>query len=224
MLERLGILALVIIVLSVAGQQVADRYDNTNELFRKLFHVMHGVTLAGLAFVVPLNWIIALEVLFFISVLIARYVVGKYGRVIGWAGYLGRAYRVGRLSYGEFFFPISVIGVVMLANTKWEFAASVLVLGLADAVAAIIGKKYGAATSYAILGQKKSLIGSAAFFVVALAIISWYAAFAPQVHGLLTILAVVSISVVLTLTENIGVYGSDNLLIPLIAVLLLNSL
>ena len=224
MLERLGVLALVIIILSVVGQQFADRHSESNEVFRKLFHVIHGVALAGLAFAVPLNWIIALEILFFISVLIARYVVDKYGKVISWAGYLGRAYRVGRLSFGEFFFPLSVIGVVLLAQTKWEFAASVLVLGLADAMAAIVGKKYGASTTYAILGQKKSLAGSAAFFVVALAITSWYALFAPHIHGLLPGLAIVAISLVLTLTENIGVYGSDNFLIPLVAVLLLNSL
>lgn len=222
MLTRLLILAGVMLVLSLIGQQIADRYSNDNESFRKLFHVMHGLALAGLAFVVPLSWIIGLEIVFFISVMITRYLVQSKSHFVRIIGYMSRAYKVGRLSYGEFFYPISIILIVLLAHSKWEFAAAVLILGLADTAAAIIGKKYGSSSTYKVLGQKKSLMGSAAFFLITIVIIIGFTAFAPHIAapGAFILMA----SLLITLTENVGVYGSDNLLIPIATVLLLNAM
>jgi phytol kinase len=223
MITRLAVLIVVIAILSFVGQQLADKHSKDNESFRKLFHIMHGVTLAGLAFVVPLSWLIGLEVVFFISMLATRYLVGHYSRIIKWVGYFARAYRVGRLSYGEFFFPISVILLVLLSESKWEFAASILILGLADAAAALVGKKYGKRTGYKILGQKKSLMGSAVFYVVTLIVVVAFVQLAEPAISV-SLLTVLWVTFVITVAENIGVYGTDNLLIPLTAVYLLNAL
>lgn len=223
MLSRLLILAAVMFVLSFIGQQIADKHSDDNESFRKLFHVMHGLTLAGLAFVVPLGWIIALEIVFFISVLITRYLVHSKNHFLRVVSYMSRAYKVGRLSYGEFFYPISIILIVLMAHTKWEFAAAVLILGLADTAAAIIGKKYGAKSTYKVLGQKKSLIGSVAFFLITIIIVIGFVSLTPHVVSA-GILFIVMASLLITLTENVGVYGSDNLLIPIATVLLLNAM
>lgn len=223
MLTNLLILAVVIGVLTLIGQQYSDKYSKDNESFRKLFHVMHALTLAGLAFVVPLKWIVALEVLFFVSMIITRYLVFNKNQVLKWVSYMSRAYKVGRISYGEFFYPVSVILATILADTKWEFAAAVLILGLADTAAAFIGKKYGKRTSYKILGQRKSLIGSLAFFVVSFGIIALFANITPSLApinlGFITMVALF-----VTASENAGVYGSDNLLIPVVSVVLLNAM
>lgn len=223
MLERLIILAVVITVLSFVGQQLADKRSNDNESFRKLFHIMHGVTLAGLAFVVPLNWLIGLEVLFFVSMIITRYLVTHHNHFFTIIGYFSRAYKVGRISYGEFFYPISIILLVVLARTKWEFAAAVLILGLADAIAAIVGKKYGARTTYLVLGQKKSLVGSLAFLGVTIIVLIGFTALAPHIDAV-SFWFILPIALLITLTENVGVYGTDNLLIPIAAIVLLNAL
>jgi phytol kinase len=213
----------VIAALSFVGQQLADKHSKDNESFRKLFHIMHGVTLAGLAFVVPLNWLIGLEILFFVSMIITRYLVVHQNHFFTVIGYFSRAYKVGRISYGEFFYPISVILLVLLARTKWEFAAAVLILGLADAIAAIVGKKYGAKTSYLVLGQKKSLLGSLAFFVVTIIVLIGFTALAPHIDPV-SFWFILPIALLITLTENVGVYGTDNLLIPIAAIVLLNAL
>lgn len=223
MLSRLLTLAAVMLVLSLIGQQIADKHSNDNESFRKLFHVMHGLALAGLAFVVPLSWIVILEIVFFVSVLITRYLVENKNHFLRLVSYMSRAYKVGRLSYGEFFYPVSVILIVLMAQTKWEFATSVLILGLADTAAAIIGKKYGKRTTYLILGQKKSAAGSAAFFVITVIIIAGFVSLAPQVSTV-GLIFVLPIALLITLTENVGVYGTDNLLIPIASVLLLNAM
>jgi phytol kinase len=112
---------------------------------------------------------------------------------------------------------------VLLARTKWEFAAAVLILGLADAIAAIVGKKYGAKTSYLVLGQKKSLLGSLAFFVVTIIVLIGFTALAPHIDPV-SFWFILPIALLITLTENVGVYGTDNLLIPIAAIVLLNAL
>lgn len=225
MLARLAVLLIVITVLSIIGQQLADHHSrDNNESFRKLFHVIHGIALAGLAFVVPLSWLIFLEIFFLISVFVARVLlVQRYNPFLKWVGYFGRAYRVGRLSYGEFFYPVSAIILVLLAQSKWEFATAILILGLSDTAAALIGKRYGKKSSYSVFGQKKSLIGSVAFFMTTLGLVTGFALLAkPDV--VVGIAAILGISLLLTVTENVGVYGSDNLLIPIVAVVLLNRL
>lgn len=223
MITRLAVLLLIIAVLSFVGQQIADKHSKDNESFRKLFHIMHGVTLAGLAFVVPLDWIIGLEVVFFVSMLATRYLVGHYSRIVRWVGYVGRAFLVGRVSYGEFFYPVSAILLVIFADGKWEFAASILILGLADAVAALVGKKYGKRSSYTVLGQKKSLLGSLSFYVVTLAIVIAFTQLGEPATSV-SMLTVLWVTLVITIAENVGVYGTDNLLIPLVSVYLLNAL
>ncbi len=220
MLNHLVILAVVIGVVTLVGYKITER---DNESFRKLFHVMHALTLAGLAFVVPLNWILGLEILFFISMIITRYLVYNNNHLLKWVSYMSRAYKVGRVSYGEFFYPVSIIILVLLAHSKWEFAAAVLILGLADTAAAMVGKKYGKRTTYTILGQKKSFTGSVAFFVVCLAVLTGFVALAPGIIPVnLAFVGLVTLAI--TVSENVGVYGSDNLLIPVVAVVLLNAM
>jgi phytol kinase len=223
MFTQLVVLIVLVVLLSFVGQQLADKHSKDNESFRKLFHIMHGVTVAGLAFVVPLDWIIGLEVLFFASMVITRYLVSQSNHLLKIVGYFGRAYKVGRISYGEFFYPLSVILIVLFAQTKWEFAAAVLILGLADAIAALVGKKYGAKTSYFVLGQKKSLVGSVAFLVVTILVLVAFASLAPHIAPI-SFWYILPIALLITLTENVGVYGSDNLLIPIAAIALLNAL
>lgn len=223
MIVHLLVFCVIIAILSLFGQQYADHYSKDNESFRKLFHVMHGLTLAGLAFIVPTYWIVMLESLFFIEVIIIRYMLGHDKIMPKLTTYMSRAYKVGRVSYGEFFYPVSVILLVLLADSKWEFAASVLILGLADTAAAMIGRKYGKSSTYKVFGQKKSLAGSLAFFIVCLATVAIFTTVAPNIVPANTI-TIVLVTLLITISENVGIYGSDNLLVPITAVLLLNAL
>jgi len=203
-------------------QWLNDRYRKDNETFRKIIHVFHGVTIAALAFIVPLDFLIGVEVFFLVSMVIGRYLYEHFNKV-EWVLYLARLYKVGRISYGEYLYPISAIILILLTNNKWVFAASILTLGLADAAAALVGKRYGKSTSYTVLGQKKSLVGSAAFYMVALVVVLGFTQFAEPAVSV-SILTVLWVTLVITFSENIGVYGTDNLLIPLTAAYLLSAL
>lgn len=206
----------------VIVESILNKLHRDNEATRKLFHIMHGIGLAGLAFILPLYWVAAFEAFFLLAILVARYLHKNYDKKWKWVHYLGKTYRVGRESYGDILMPIGLIIVAVVANTHWEFAATVLIIGLADAAAALVGKKWGASTSYTVFGQKKSLLGSAAFFVVALAVLVGYGLLAPDYPG--DLLPLVAIAAFLTGVENIGVYGSDNLLLPIASIGMLNLL
>ncbi len=221
MLIHFVLLVAIFVSFVMVGEYLLNRFHRTNEASRKLMHVAHGAGLAALAFWVSLDMVVSIELLFFASMCIGRYLYANDRKRVGWVHYLGKAYRVGRLSYGEFFFPIAAIITALVASSKWEFAAAILVLGLADASAALVGTRYGKTNSYKVFGQKKSLVGSLAFLVVATAIVSWFI-----LHSGGTITGgawgIVWLPLLLTVTENLGVYGSDNLLIPLVAVIAFN--
>lgn len=215
----IGIVGFVIYV----GQWLISRYSQDNEQLRKLVHVMHGTGVAALALLVPLNVVVGIEVMVLISMLIARYLFSNFGK-IAWIKYFGKVYNVGRVSYGEFFFPISAIALTFLAESKGEFAASILILGVSDALAALVGKKFGKGNTYLVFGQKKSLAGSVAFFVSTLLIIWGFCIFADVSMTGTSLSLILLTTLIVTVSENLGVYGSDNLLIPLVAVMLLNRL
>lgn len=219
------LIALVAILAAVGliGRWLIDSHDKDNEKLRKLVHLLHGVGLAALAFVVPLQFIVGIEVVFLVSMIVARYLAEHFTRV-PWIRYMQRMYSVGRLSFGEFFYPLSTILLVFMAQSKWEFAAATLILALADTAAALVGKRYGKGNSYLVFGQQKSIAGSFAFFATTFVIVWGFV----MLHGIelggVSLGLIILTSILVTSAENLGVYGSDNLLIPVVAVLLLNRL
>lgn len=223
MFIRLALVIIIAVSCIIVCQRLIDKYSKDNESMRKFFHVLHGIIVASLVIFAPLSVVIIVEVFFLMSMFVARYLYEHFSR-LPWVRYLGRTYNVNRVSYGDFFFPISVIIAAFIADTKWELAAAVLILGLADAAAALIGKRFGRNNSYEVFGQKKSLIGSAAFLAVTMVVVLTFAVFSPVAPVSLNILAVLGVCLATTAAENLGVYGSDNLLIPIVSVLLLNQL
>lgn len=215
----LGIVGIIIFV----GQWLINRYSQDNEQLRKLVHVMHGTGVAALALLVPLNVVIGIELLVLFSMIVARYLYTNFS-AIPWIKYFGKVYSVGRISYGEFFFPISAIALTFLADSKGEFAASMLILGVCDALAALVGKKFGRGNTYLVFGQKKSFAGSIAFFISALVIVWGFCIFADVSMNGTSLGLILLTTLIVTVAENLGVYGSDNFLIPLVAVMLLNRL
>src|SRR4029077_1728821 len=80
---------------------------------------------------------------------------------------------IDRDSFGSISYPISVYGCYLVFtayNHNYSFFyMPILILAIADPVAALTGKKwpYG---KYNIMGESKTLIGSAMFFITALLI------------------------------------------------------
>lgn len=223
MIMQLIALVAILAAIGLIGRRLIDRHDKDNEKLRKLLHLLHGAGLAALAFVVPLQFIVGIEIVFLLSVFVARYLAEHFTKV-PWIKYMRRMYSVGRLSFGEFFYPISTILLVFMAQSKWEFAAATLILAIADTAAALVGKRYGRGNTYLVFGQQKSVVGSLAFLLTTFVIVWGFVMLHGIELGSVSLGLILLISLLVTSAENLGVYGSDNLLIPVVAVLLLNRL
>jgi len=181
------------------------------ELSRKLVHISHGIAAAIWPFFVAYRVIIAIEILFLLLAALAR----KFRVFRGIS-------QVDRISGGEIFFPLGIIGSALFYPSTWIFAAAMLELALADSAAALIGKKYGK-HKFTVFGNQKSLEGSLAFTLVSVVIMGWVVLFAPA--GFETMWPLIILLPLFTaLTEAVAPFGLDNLLIPLVVVVVLRSL
>ncbi|MEI2456401.1 hypothetical protein [Lysobacter firmicutimachus] len=129
---------------------------------------------------------------------------------------------VERQSYGDLLLPLSLMVATSLDLSYPAFVAAYLVLGISDALAGVIGETYGR-RRYTLFGHAKSYAGSAAFFLSGLAILVPAALWMglPPAAALPVAMA---LGAALTLIEAFSHKGTDNLFLPLIAAISLQSL
>lgn len=210
-----ALLGTAVVLLLILG--ACKRLGVSPEGLRKLAHIGTGI----LAISFP--WLFSSLEPVLILCALALTLLAAISAVPSIRARLGASlYSVGRDSHGEFYFPIAVAVLFALAHgDKLLYVIPLLVLTLADAVAAILGSAYGK-NSYVGIGGNKSIEGSVAFFAVAF--------FAVHVPLLLfsdlsrpqTLLVAADIALVVTLLEAVSWRGLDNLIIPLGVLLLLH--
>jgi phytol kinase len=213
MLVRFLVTCVIAAVFLVSGEIIRRRLGQGNEVSRKLVHITHGVCIAVWPFILGYWIVYVVEALFVVSVLLTY--------KLHWFRWL---WRVGRKTWGEYMYPLGVVGAALLAHSKWIFLAGMLELAFADAAAALVGKRFGRGLSYKVFKQNKSIPGSAAFFVVSLAILGYVVLYGPAHFNIESWAMVAAVSFFLTIVENLGVYGVDNLFLPIATVALLNAL
>ena len=185
----------------------------SNELARKIIHTVHALVVVCWAWFVSYEFIIWAEVLFLAVVIVARH-----------KNFMPWLRRVNRISWGEFFFPAGIIAAALLEPPVFVFAIALLHVGIADSLAAIIGKNYGKKYFYKIHGYQKSFAGLAAFWTASLLILTIFIAANPEAfdHAAWTLILFLPLS--LTALEGLSIWGSDNLTIPLAVTVSLTSL
>ena len=93
-------------------------------------------------------------------------------------------------------------------------------MSLADGFAAIVGVRYGKANQYKVFGHIKSYVGSLTFFIFSVATLLALTHFS-NYH--LSSINIAMISIAATLIENMGVRGSDNILVPMLVALMIRA-
>jgi dolichol kinase len=182
------------------------------EISRKLVHVLVGSFIAFWPFYMSWQAIRVLAIALRVVIFLSREL------------HVFKAiHSVRRRAWGELLFPVSVLVASFLTQSKWVFAAAILHMSLADGFAALIGTNFGKKTAYKMFGQVKSLAGTLTFIVISFAITFW------TIHAgnlLQTDIGLVVLWLPLTaaLVENIGVFGIDNLFVPMLVLLVLNRL
>ncbi|MFA6602042.1 MAG: hypothetical protein WCT02_04265 [Candidatus Paceibacterota bacterium] len=123
--------------------------------------------------------------------------------------FLSSIYGVNRDSLGDVFLPLgeALAAIIFLPDHLTAFQYGVLVMGICDALASLVGEPYGW-HKVSFLGIKKSLEGSIVFFLSALLL----AIFLFPILGF----QIIIVAAILTLAEFFGYYGSDNLILPIL--------
>jgi len=202
----LGCLGLLVGVVKVARA----RLDLDPEWARKLVHMGMGFVTLSFPWIFRDTWpVLALCGLSVGSLALLR-LWSPLRRLAG-----GVLHGVDRVSFGEFYFPVSVACLFALTHgDPVRYTIPVLVLSLADAVAALVGTRYGQ-SPYTTKEGRKSWEGSLAFFVV-----GFFATHVPLLlfttTGRLESLLIAStLALVVMLFEAIAWKGLDNLFVPL---------
>jgi len=198
---------LLIFIILVIAELWWRRLHAHGEFSRKFVHITVGTFVAFWPFFLSWTEIETLSIAFLIVVIVSRQF--KLFQAI---------HSVQRPTWGELFFAIAVGLVALVTHDKWVYAAALLQMSLADGLAAVLGVRYGKAHSYLVFGHRKSLIGSATFFVVALLILLTVNHWTDHTVSLGLAAAIALLASVL---ENVAVRGLDNLLVPLAVALLI---
>jgi phytol kinase len=178
-----------------------------SEFSRKFVHVTVGVFVAFWPFFLTWRQIELLSLAFLIVV-----VSSKALRIFN------AIHSVQRPTWGEVCFALSVGIVAIATHDKWIYMASLLQMGLADGLAAVVGVRFGRSNSYLFFGHAKSVAGTITFFITSLVILSVYMHFS---GAQLSPLYIVLVAFIASLFENASVQGLDNLSVPLVTALLL---
>jgi phytol kinase len=177
------------------------------EVTRKFIHITTASFIAFWPFFMTWKQIELISLLMFAGILISRYL------------HLFRAiHGVKRRTWGELFFAMSIGIAAVLSQSDWVFAAAMLIMGVADGFAALVGTLLDKTHRYKVFGHVKSYEGTITFFIMSIIILFACSAIG---HFPLSALGLLWLALLATLFENIAVAGTDNLFVPLIIVILL---
>lgn len=181
------------------------------EAARKLVHIVVGSYVAFWPWFLSNRQIIYISAVFFLTVLATQYL--KLFHAIS-----GKGHR----RVGELLFAVGIGVTAFLTNDRWIFMIAILHLSVADGLAGLIGSKWGRSTKYKVCDQQKSVLGSLVFYASSLLILSLATANYPGLDGARFALLLL-LPIALTATENIGIWSTDNVLVPLLVVAVLTT-
>ncbi len=193
----------IILTLLVVNELWHRTHKSHNELSRKFIHITVGSFVSFWPYFMTWNQIRFMSLAFLVVIGISKYF-----------NVFKAIHSVTRPTWGEVYFAIAVGAVTFITQTVWVYTAALLIMSLADGLAAIIGVKYGKRNSYKILGQVKSVAGTATFITVSILILGYFNTYYSTD---LSLALVVSLSLIAGMIENAGVYGLDNLLVPVLS-------
>ncbi len=207
-------------VLLLLAMGILSRIGNSGvvarELKRKALHISVG--LMALSFPIFLNtpsMIIAALGLVMAWLIAVRHNAGlqrRFGTVL---------HDIRRESLGEIYFAISIAGLLLLTqNEPIFFVIPMLILALADAFAAIVGKVFPVGP-LAGIARGKTTAGCATFFVVAFIVSFWSLDSFAGLQMAHALLVATALALTTCGAEAVSRRGIDNLIVPAMAYLTL---
>lgn len=191
--------------LFIVVELLAKRLHPPDEATRKLSHILAGVGASLLPFVLSFAEIALLGALFVPAV----YVSMK-------SNIFRSVHAVRRTTYGELYFPLAISACAILFPDKLLFIYGILVIGVSDALASLLGRRYGRKQFRTPEGSK-SYVGSSVFFastfIIGFSLILSFTNASFLSDALWSLLLAVSLTVI----EARASRGLDNLFVPVSA-------
>lgn len=218
LLKMLLVLAATLAVLG-AVRVVQVKLRPRPEIVRKLLHIGSGLVALMLPWLFDRLWPVlvigaVLAALFAAMRLVPALREGP-GQVL---------HGVERSTIGEFCFLAAVALLFWLSHgNKLLYSVSILLVALADALAALIGTEYGKVRLH-MRGERKSIEGAAVFFLTAFLCIHVPVLLWGGTGRLESLLIAVAVGSMVMLAEAAAWWGIDNLIIPLWGYMTLKSL
>ncbi|HEX5448168.1 MAG TPA: hypothetical protein VFW90_03150 [Candidatus Saccharimonadales bacterium] len=202
----LGLVALVLLTEFLGKQKLLK-----GEYKRKFLHITAG------SFIAFWPWLVGWGELQILSLIVLAIVLTNHYKKF-WNYNRSK----GANTYGDVFMGLAVVTTSFVAHNKTFFTLAILLVALADGLAAISGITYGKNWDYKVFGNKKTVIGSMVFWLVTACI---FGGGLLTAHELFTLqdyyLMLLLLPPLFTLVENISGFGLDNLALPLLAVVIL---
>lgn len=210
--ETLGMIGIALT--NLVGLVLVDRLARKMELppegSRKLVHVSIGLL------AVPIPWLIRSELS------MAILAIGSLGFLImaRRRGLLRSVHSVERTSWGDRFFPIGIALLFFVGHDDPPvYLIGLSYLVVSDAVAALVGRRYGRA-SFAVERERRSVEGSVTFFFVSFLAAHLILLLGTDVPRLTSVLVATQLALLATGFEAISMRGNDNVLVPLVTSLI----
>jgi phytol kinase len=189
------------------------------EIRRKVFHISVGLTSLTFPLILTRPWMVIVASSLAVGwMTTVRYVPAArryFGSVL---------HDTDRISHGELYFA-AAIAALMLASAGEPvlYVIPILILTIADAVAAVVGRTFPI-LPLGGFARGKTMSGSAAFFASAL-LVTFPALIGYTGLPLISCLAIaVVVAAATCLTEAISSRGFDNLAVPTVALFILKQL
>lgn len=169
---------------------------------RSIIHI--GSALIALTFplYLPLWQIVVLCGIFFILLIISKY-----------ASIFKGIHDAGRKTLGEIYYPIgiAILALAFLPHNIRGYDIAVLVFGISDVAANLIGSHLGK-NNFRIFGGEKTIEGTLSFFLSAVIIMLAFG---------INLGEAVAFSLLTAIAESLSPYGTDNITVPAVIAILL---
>jgi dolichol kinase len=182
------------------------------EYERKLVHITAGI------FIAFWPWLISWRAIQLLGVVIlAGVLVNRKLKVLHSTNGLRMKF------YSDCYYALAITVCAFLTTQKAFFAVAILTMALADGLAAIIGSTLGKNWGYKVLGQPKTIVGSMVFWLTSMCVLgAGIVLIGSTIDFTHYALLIIFLPPTLTALENMAIYGTDNIVIPVATLIALN--
>lgn len=202
-----AVISIIFLAIFIIGE-VWRKFGAPTEVTRKFVHFSGAFVTIFFPFIFKSHWTVLLLAVVFGGIM---FLTKKFNL-------LQSVHAVERKSDGAIYHPVAIYICFLysqLLNQPWFYVISILILAISDALAALVGKSYGAKEYLVEVGTRKTIEGSVTFFLTSFLIVHLILLLATNTGRLESVLIALLISIIVTLFEGVSLKGADNLFIPL---------